>query len=607
MISPEKIQEITSANEIVDVISSYIPLKKRGKNYMAVCPFHPDKNPSMTVSIEKQVFHCFGCGAGGNVISFVQKYEKITFTETVELLAKRAGIEIKYKSGSPDLSNEISNLYEMNRLASIHFKQNLSNISGGEREFIHDYIRRRKFKKQTMTMFEIGYSGRGKNDLIKYFKEETPFKEADMESAGLVIKSERGNYYDRFQGRLMFPIFTENGKITGFGGRKLFEDDQMGKYVNSPETKIYNKSRILYGLNFAKEFIKNEESVILVEGYMDLISLYQAGFKNIVASSGTALTEEQVKILKRYTGNIIMIYDSDEAGEKATRRGIEIILKEGMDTDIVTLPEGDDPDSIISNSGKDEFEKHLNNKKDIITYISSLYKKENKLETVNDKVKFTRDIINNISYIPDAIKRGQWLKELSKRYNLFDADLREALDVALKRNRRPEIPKTSVYIPERTKLKGEERISLLEKELIEVLVKGDEKSHDYIAENIDVPYLENKTVIKIVERFLQEYIDEGKVDISQLLNKFEKEEEKSLITEFTLSKHEISTSENFEKHSFLKITENPKQNYLKYAKDVIKKIKIRKLEKEIAELKKDKTKLNNLIALKREVIKLNKQ
>ncbi len=243
-IPQEKFSEIAQANDIVDVVSGYIQVKKRGKSFLALCPFHPDKNPSLHISQEKQVYHCFSCKASGNVYSFVQNYEKITFIDAVQKLAQRAGIELRFNLKDPDRSNEISKLFEINKAAAKYFYRNLQNLSGNEKEFVYNYLGKRNIDPKLTEKFGIGYSSKSWDGLLNYFLEENSFNTAEIEKTGLLIRKENDekNYYDRFRGRLIFPIFSENDKIVGFGGRKLYEDDPGGKYINSPETKIYNKS-----------------------------------------------------------------------------------------------------------------------------------------------------------------------------------------------------------------------------------------------------------------------------------------------------------------------------------------------------------------------------
>lgn len=610
-IPQEKLDEIARANDIIDVISSYTSVKKRGKSFLALCPFHPDKNPSLTISQEKQVYHCFACGASGNVFSFVRDYEKITFMEAAEKLARKAGIDLNLKKLPLDVSNEISRLFEINKKATAYFNNNLLNIQGAEREFILSYLDKRKIKRQIIEKFYIGYAYNDWNNLLNYFIEDNIFSPEDVQKAGLIIQNEneKDKYYDRFRGRLVFPIFSENDKVVGFGARKLFDDDPGGKYINSPETKIYNKSRILYGLNFAKNSIREKDYAILVEGYMDLISLFQSGITNVVASSGTALTEEQVRLLSRYTKSVVLIFDADIAGIKAAKRGIEIILEAGLDINVVSLPEGEDPDSIIRLTGKEEFEKYLNNYQSIIDFISQIYEKEGKLSNANERTAFVREIIGFVSKIPDKLKRAFYIKEICNKYNLQESDLRDELNYAMSKTRKNIPPKTSVLLPDRkvNNKKSNKELTQMEKELFEVFIHGDSKAIEYLERNFEIKFLKNKITEDIVVLFLNEYIDHGEIDVSRIMNKTENEEIKSIISGLTTRKHEMSKFENQTRNTILEYSEKKEINYLKIAEDIIIKFKIHFLERKINELKTDAKNINEVLDLKREINNLTKK
>ena len=610
-IPQEKLEEIAQANDIIEVISSYIPIKKRGKGFLALCPFHADKHPSLNISQEKQVYHCFSCKASGNVYSFVQNYEKITFFETAEKLAARAGIELKLKQSSPDVSNEISMLFEINKIAAKFYNHNLNNLNENEKDFIYGYLVKRKIQKQTGVKFGIGYAPKEWDSLLNHFKEENLFKTGDLEKAGLVIQSDKDNnkYYDRFRGRLLFPIFNENDKVVGFGGRKLYEDDPGGKYINSPETKIYYKSKILYGLNFAKDSIRALNNIILVEGYMDVIALSQADISNVVASSGTSLTEEQVRLISRYTKNVTVLFDADLAGIKAAKRGIEIILEAGLDLNVVTLPEGEDPDSFINDKGKNEFQKLLDKKQSIINFISSLYEKKNKLSSVNDKTEFIKEIIGYVSRIPDKIKRAFYVKELSSLYNLYESDLRDELNSAVVKFKKETFPPTSLKIPERKSLKDVKRgeqPSQEEMDLIDIFVNGDDESISYLENNLETSYIKNKLILKIIEVFLDEYLNEGRIEVSKIINQLDSEDAVSLMTKCSMNKHEISVCEKHSKNNLLGGSHKINIDYQKFAKDVVKKFKINELEEEIKNLGKDESKINEIIELKKRINDLSK-
>ncbi len=608
--SHEKFEEIAQANDIVSVISDYIEVKKKGKSFLALCPFHPDKNPSLQISQEKQLYHCFSCKASGNVYTFVQNFEKITFIEAVEKLAERAGLEFRRNQKTPDQTNEISKLLEINKTAAKYFFRNIENISGSEKDFVYDYLAGRKIDRELIIKFGIGYSLNGWENMLNYFEEEGVFSLEDIEKSGLIIKSEKdsGKYYDRFRGRLMFPIFNENDKVVGFGGRKLYEDDLGGKYINSPESKIYSKGRILYGLNFAKEKIRYYDYVILVEGYMDLISLNKHGIENVVASSGTALTEEQVKLISRYTKNIYVLFDSDFAGIKAAKRGIEIILEAGLELNIITLPDGEDPDSFINKNGKQEFENHLHNKKTVISFISELYRKEGRLNSVNDKSEFVKEIIGYIGRIPDKIKRAFYIKEIAALNSIYESDLRDELDKVIKENKIKSFPKSSVVLPERKNEKengNENKIISAELDLIELFINGNDEAVSYLESNLETSFIKNKTVLKLCEYFLDEYINHGTIDLTKALNDIETEEERIIITRAGMNVHEVSIPQNNSKDRLLR--EDVVQKYnLRFARDLINKLKVIDLEEKRKEMKRDPSMLLEIFEVTKQINELKK-
>jgi len=605
-IPPEKIDEINNANDIVDVISTYINVKRRGKNFLALCPFHPDKNPSMNISQEKKVYHCFSCGASGNVFRFVQDFEKISFFEAAQKLASRAGIDIKVNKQQIANYDEYVKLYDINTQAARFYVTALKEVSGNEGKVVNDYIKKRKLKPGTLTRFGIGYAYNRWDGLLNHFREDDLFTNEELESAGLVRKSDNdeSRVYDRFRGRLMFPIFNETGKVVGFGGRQLFEDDKTGKYLNSPETKIYSKSRILYGLNFAKDSIIANNYALFVEGYMDMISLFQAGVENVVATSGTAMTEEQVKLISRYTKNIIFLFDSDMAGIKAAKRGIELILEGGLDLDIVTLPEGDDPDSFITKKGVEEFKNFLFEKKSIISFIGDLYKKENKLNTISEKTDFIKEIITYIGKIPDAIKRSLYLKEIAGVYELRESDLQIELNKFLKNDKKVVFPKSSIVLPERQQIKSDierRKIPQEELELIEIFVMGSDDVITFLETNLETEFISNQPIMKAIHYFMDEFMMEGRIDPSKALNDIEDEDVQYIITNAVLVRDEISPMVNADKNSLIYRNSNMKINYMEKAMGVIRKFKIKQVERELEEIKKDKERLQDYIDLKRKL------
>ena len=596
-IPDEIFEEILHANDIVDVISSYVTVKRRGKSFLALCPFHPDKNPSMHISQDRQVYHCFSCKAGGNVITFVQEFEKISPMEAVEKLAQRIGINLGKFSAKPEITNEIAKLYDINKIAARFFYDNLMNVGGEEKEMVYEYINKRGLDKDVLIKFGIGYARANWHSLENFFIEEGTYTRDDLELAGLLIKSEKDSkYHDRYRGRLIFPIFNESGKVIGFGGRVIKKDDDAAKYINSPETRVYYKSKTLYGLNFAKDHIRSHDSVLLVEGYMDVVSLAHAGIENVVASSGTALTEEQVHLISRYTKNIFLIYDADLAGIKAAKRGIEIILEQGLNIKVVSLPDGEDPDSYMRTKGAKEFEKQLQHSKSIITFISDLYKNEGKLSTPEEKSDFVKEIIQYVVRIPDRIKMTFYVKELVDAYQLYEPDLRDELNRAYVEFKKTSFPKSSVVLPQKNRESQrdkDKRPSQAEVELVGVFVKCDYKNKSYIAglnylvDNLYIDYITNATILKTVELLLDEWHNEGKIDVARLLSTTEDEEVRNLLHTQSNQLYEITKTDHLPVDSILAIVENTPVDYLKLATDIINMLKLQSVNRKIRAALKD--------------------
>ncbi|MBN1632744.1 MAG: DNA primase [Ignavibacteria bacterium] len=608
----EKINEIARVIDIVDIISYYIPVKKRGKSFVAVCPFHPDKNPSLHISPEKQVYHCFACKASGNVFRFVQDYEKISFQDAVLKLAERAGIQININANNKVVSDDISKLYDINKLAAKYFHKNLLDLKGSEKEFISGYLKKRGLSKNGITNFGLGYASRGWNNLLSYFLDDGTFSADDILAAGLVKSKEKGKYYDTFRGRLVFPIFNESDKVVGFGARKLYEDDEVeGKYINTQETKVYQKRQILYGLNLSKDSIRKNDFVIIVEGYFDVISLAQNNILNVVASSGTALTPEQVHLLSRYTKNIILIFDSDSAGIKAAKAGLQIILEAGLDLNIVSLPEGEDPDSFIRNKGKNEFIHLLNTKKSIINFISDIYVKENRLNTPEEKTEFVKEIISYIARIPDKLKRTFYIKEITKKFGLYESDMRDELDSAIARFKKENFPKSDLVLPAvkndiKDKVKEFQKIPKDEIELLEIFINGNSEALEYLEYNLETDFITDKTVRKIVFKFLDGLMNEGKIEVKNIMNGHNDDKYEMILSRLSVHKYDLSEYEKLDKNSLIYHAGNQGNDYLKKTKDLLKKMRIKQIEKEIIEIKKNGGDPNIIVEKKREILEIKK-
>jgi DNA primase len=413
MIDRPTIERILDAAQIVDVVQEFVPLKKRGVNYLGLCPFHNEKTPSFTVSPSKEIFKCFGCGKVGNSVNFVMEHEHLTYPEALKYLAKKYHIEIIEKELSQEeieKQNERESLLVVTSYASRQFTENLFQTDEGTSIGL-TYFRERGFRQDTLKKFEVGYSFE-KRDAFSKKALEDGYKQDFLVKTGLSIQHE-DRIFDRFSSRVMFPIHSLSGQVLGFGGRILKTDPKSAKYLNSPESEIYHKSRILYGIYQARKSITQEDKCYLVEGYTDVLSLHEANIENVVASSGTSLTQEQVRLVKRFTQNITILYDGDAAGIKASIRGIDLVLEEGMNVKIVLLPDSEDPDSYSKKVSNDEFLKFLKeNETDFIRFKTQLLLSEANNDPVR-RADLIRDVVKSIAVIPEAITRTVYIKECS--------------------------------------------------------------------------------------------------------------------------------------------------------------------------------------------------
>ncbi len=413
MIDRSTIERILDAAQIVDVVQEFVPLKKRGVNYLGLCPFHNEKTPSFTVSPSKEIFKCFGCGKVGNSVNFVMEHEHLTYPEALKYLAKKYHIEVVEKELSHEeleKQNERESLLVVTAYAARQFTENLFQSNEGMMVGL-TYFKERGFRQDTLKKFETGYCFEKRDGFSKKALEDG-YKQDFLVKTGLSIQNE-DHIFDRFSGRVMFPIHSLSGQVLGFGGRILKTDARTAKYLNSPESEIYHKSRILYGIFQARKTVSREDKCYLVEGYTDVMSLHEAGIENVVASSGTSLTQEQVRLIKRFTQNITILYDGDAAGIKASLRGIDLVLEEGMNVKIVLLPDGEDPDSYSKKVSNDEFAKFLKeNETDFIRFKTRLLLSEANNDPVK-KADLIRDVVKSIAVIPEAITRTVYIKECS--------------------------------------------------------------------------------------------------------------------------------------------------------------------------------------------------
>jgi len=416
------VEEIKNRLDIVDVIGGYLKLKKSGKDYKALCPFHGEKTPSFFVSPSKQIWHCFGCNLGGDIFSFVMQMERVEFADALRALAKKAGVILKKED--PQLVSQRSKVYEICEEAAEFYGKNLE-----KNKNVLDYlIKNRKISTESIKNFKIGYALDSWDSLYEHLT-SIGYKIDDVEKAGLIIKSEKPggeSYYDRFRKRIIFPICDTSGQIVGFTGRIFEGDESTAKYVNSPETLIFNKSQILYGLDKAKTEIRKEDKCILVEGQIDLIMSHQAGVKNSVATSGTALTLDHLQIIKRYTDNLVLAFDTDTAGEAATKKGIGLALRAEFNVRVIVLHGAKDPADIIKEN-PEAWIKAIENAKPIMEfYFENTFSKYN-LDKLEDKRQIAKELLPPIKMLANEIERSDWLKELASRLNVHERDLNKAL------------------------------------------------------------------------------------------------------------------------------------------------------------------------------------
>ncbi len=414
MIAKETVDKILEAARIEEVVGDFVDLKKRGTSLIGLCPFHDEKTPSFHVSVGKGIYKCFGCGKGGDSVRFIMDHEKYSYPEALKFLANKYRIEIEETEQSPEQQesdNRRENLYIISSRASKFFQETMWETEGGKTIGL-GYFRERGFRDDILKKFELGYSPESWDALIQKVVSEG-FKENALEETGLAIRNDKGKLYDRFRGRVMFPIHNFTGRIIGFGGRTLKTDKAVPKYVNSPESEIYHKSNVLYGLFFAKKAIRDLDNCFLVEGYADVLSVHQAGIENVVASSGTSLTTEQVRLIGRFTKNITILYDGDAAGIKASLRGLDMILEEGLNVRVVLFPDGHDPDSYVHQIGSSAFKTYIEkNQKDFILFKTSILLKE----AGNDPIKkagVIHEVVDSIAKIPDNIKASVFIRECS--------------------------------------------------------------------------------------------------------------------------------------------------------------------------------------------------
>ena len=538
--SDELIEEIRSRNDIVDVVGSYVALKRSGRSYFGLCPFHNEKSPSFAVSPDKQIFHCFGCGVGGNVFHFVSKIEGIGFRESVEILANRVNVALPVTSSSEEedrLYYMRSKIYEINQASAMFYHNNLYNPSSKRAQ---EYVKKRKLDNNTLKTFYIGYSG-NYNELYNYLKQQG-FKDEEILASKLVNRNEKGEFIDRFRKRLMFPIQDERGKFIAFGGRILVDPPKedaseeekiafkkQAKYINSTENIVYSKGRHLFGLYAAKKLAHENslKKILIVEGYMDAISLFQRGITNVVASLGTALTEAQGRLLRKSSEQVIVGYDADGAGQAATLRGLEILQNLGCDIRILQIEGAKDPDEFILKYGPERLRKYIDNAISLVEFKIKCLKKDLNLNLANDKIKFLTEIARELSKVNSSIEKEVYIDKIASDYQISKEAIYAEINKIqyVKGNNNKLLERKSTVVKPTVSVEDQVSDSVLKREnlVIYLLVNYPEETFQKLRANVRIEDIKSDKNKKILQKLYEE-LGSGNDNITNVLDFFEDED-----------------------------------------------------------------------------------
>ena len=585
--SDEIIDEVRQSNDVVDIISQYVHLTRKGRNYFGLCPFHNEKSPSFSVSPDRQIFHCFGCGVGGNVYTFLMKIEGITFKEAVETLAEKANIQLPTLENSADSSKEElkAKVYKVNQFTADFYHQNLYKPTA---KMAQEYVKKRKLNQETLEAYKIGFSGKF-DELYKALKQQG-FGEKEILESGLVNKNDNGTYIDRYRNRLMFPICDARGKVIAFGGRVL--DDSKPKYINSPENVVYSKGRHLFGLNVAKK--DAAKRLIIVEGYMDVISLHQRGITNVVGALGTALTEQQGWLLRKSTEQVILGFDADGAGQTAVARSMEILQNMGCDMRVLQIEGAKDPDEYIVKFGEGRFKLAVDNAISLVEFKVKNLKKDINLENTADKIKFLNEIAKILSKVANTIEREIYIEKIAKGYNISKeaiyAEVNKLIYVNSKgdkilQNKKQET--RHIKREEKEEAQIDEDIKNRENTIIALLLDANIEVFNKIKQKIKPEDFKDKINQEIAKQLYIE-LENNDVNINRLIDTFD-EETQNHITMVMATDYEIEDTEKAVDDILLKY-EKEKLNYRK--KEILKQLEI---EQNAEEKKKLGRELNDII------------
>jgi len=522
--SDDLIEEIRSSNDIVDVISSYIKLQKKGSSHFGLCPFHNEKSPSFSVSASKQMYYCFGCGVGGNVFTFVMEYENYTFIEAVKYLADRSGIalpEVELTNEQKQQAAEKQTLLEINKLAAKFYYYQLGSDGGIQ---AREYLNKRGLTKETIIKFGLGYSTRFSNDLYTYFKQKK-YGDKLLKATGLITLNEKKGAHDKFWNRVMFPIMDANNRVIGFGGRVL--GDGMPKYLNSPETPLFDKSRNLYGLNFAR--LSRKSNLIICEGYLDVISLHQAGFHNAVASLGTALTGRQALLLKRYTDEVLLAYDGDQAGQKAALRAIPILKEAGISTKVIELSPYKDPDEFIKNMGAPAFEERIESASNSFMFELSVMEQSYDFNDPEKKTAFYNETAKKLLEFSGELERNNYVEAVARRYGIGYDDLKKSVN---RFGAMLGVVDENIEVrarPSKGKMQKKEDALLTSQKLLLTWLSSDMSLFKKIKGILTADDFKEPIYHHVATLVFEEFESSGKVTPARILNKFEDKEEQNKV------------------------------------------------------------------------------
>ena len=552
--SDELVEEIRSGNDIVDVISGYVRLTKKGSTYFGICPFHNEKTPSFSVSPNKQMYYCFGCGAGGNVITFLMEYENYTFPEALEVLANRIGIELPKQEMTAEqrkASDKRARLLEVNKEAAKYFYTLLRSERGTR---AHEYFRNRGLSEETIKKFGLGYSDKYSDDLYRYLRSKG-YEDELLKDSGLISIDEKRGGHDKFWNRAMFPIMDVRGKVIGFGGRVM--GDGEPKYLNSPETMIFDKSRNLYGLNLARTTKKNQ--ILLCEGYMDVIALHQAGFDNAVAALGTAFTVGHANLLRRYTKEVYLTFDSDGAGIRAAKRAIPILKEAGITAKVINMQPYKDPDEFIKALGAEAYEERIKNAESSFMFEIRIMEEDYDLKDPEGKAAFYNEIAKQLLQFSEELEREVYIEAVAGKYGMGFENLRKLVN---KLGTQPELARQVRQQQKGTmpkeKRKKEDGMKQSQKLLLTWLIE-EPGLYQRIQEYIHPEDFTEEIYRKAAEILFRQYEEEGKPNPAQIVSLFGEEEQREIAALFNARIEEVETKNDREKalkETILRIKQN---------------------------------------------------